>query len=33
VICDGTEAEGEAPSYPRRIRRCVTEVWMAAAGQ
>lgn len=31
--CDGgTEVEGEA-IYPRRIRRCVTEVWTVAAGQ
>lgn len=28
----GTEVEGEA-IYPRRIRRCVTEVWTVAAGQ
>ncbi|KAK1893916.1 NAD(P)H-quinone oxidoreductase subunit 5 chloroplastic, partial [Dissostichus eleginoides] len=27
----GTEVEGEA-IYPRRIRRCVTEVWTVAAG-
>lgn len=28
----GTEVEGEA-IYPRRIRRCVMEVWTVAAGQ
>ncbi|KAJ7989166.1 hypothetical protein DPEC_G00316690 [Dallia pectoralis] len=29
----GQIVEREAPSYPRQIRRCVTEVWTAGAGQ